>query len=65
MDIEKRMKTSVYTGSLLLPSAHAAGSGAEHGGGPEKHDFGVENWLAKPGGGRKSAKGPGRTNLTP
>jgi hypothetical protein len=54
------MKTSVNTVEVSLPPAYEAGWGvkvrAEHGGGSEKHGFGVEKWLAKPGDGRKIAK---------
>lgn len=48
---EKRMKTSVSTGKVSLPSAQAAGWNvkvrAEHGYGFEKPSLVVEKWLVK------------------
>jgi hypothetical protein len=62
---EKRMKTSVNTGEVSLHPAHKAGWGvkvlAEHHGGSEKHSFGVEIWLEKPGDGKIIAKMIGKT----
>ena len=66
---EKRMKTSVNTGELSLPSTRADVGGqklgAEHGGGSEKGSFGVKQGLKIRAMGGQSQKRQEKLNLMP